>query len=168
MNVSGVVERITDRKFGNSTLYSVKVGGNFYGMGKTKPNFREGDSISFSSDLNARGYQEVKGEIKLEQRTATTTTTTGTGARAGYLPDREKQAVIARQAARNSAIALLQVGASFGILPLPKAEKDKFDALLTLCDQLTDDFVDYAMNGRVSEESASTDSPEVAESWDGE
>ena len=55
-----------------------------------------------------------------------------------------REDTISRHAARNSAIALLNVAQQAGVLPFSTAKKGQFEALCLLCNALTNDFYNYA------------------------
>lgn len=57
--VSGVVEQVVSRPLaGGATLYSLKVGGKFYGFGRAMPACQQGNTVQFDASMNQKGYMQ--------------------------------------------------------------------------------------------------------------
>lgn len=147
MRVSGQVQAIVGRETRAGTFYDVKVNGKNYGHGKFAPrDVREGDFVSFDVDVKQNGqytnYDIRRGTLKRDDdagsakeaapkadagRTWSERTAPSTGggtAKGGYVPFDERQEIISKQAALNTALALCNLAASQGAVPMPKAVKE--------------------------------------------
>ena len=129
MNLKGTIEFVKTVEKGNKKFYSFKVGDKWYGSGIKSPG-NKGDTIEFDveengSFLNAGNIKKVEG--------ASVTNQAGASSTSGSTDWAAKDRSIAWQAARNSANALLAVGANVGYQDFP----DSFTKLLAKSDELT-------------------------------
>lgn len=76
MLITGILEKITENPTQFGVMYSIKVGGKNYGLGKTKPAASEGQTVSFTASKNDRGYFQAEG-LKVSTGTPATSQTTG-------------------------------------------------------------------------------------------
>lgn len=127
---TGVVEKVLQR--GN--MYSINVSGTWYGCGRDKPDCSEGQTVSFEYSMNGK-YKNA--DVKsLEVQSSTPAQSKGVDPSVWV----KKDAAIIYQAARNSAIAFIDILCREGALALPQTKDKKFDAMMALLDQMTNDF----------------------------
>lgn len=131
---NGTVQRIFSKPFGGKLLHSFTLQGEkgFFGLGRVAPTFKEGDQLSFEAVPSKReGNYDVKAEtIKLSTETLVRVEDYSmSGAKKqvvlqkdDYWKNREDRDLVTQkrieiQAARNAAIALLQVTGTTEQLP---------------------------------------------------
>lgn len=151
MNLKGTIEFVKTVEKGNKKFYSFKIGDKWYGSGIKSPG-NKGDTIEFDveengSFLNAGNIKKVEG--------ASVTNQAGASSTSGSTDWAAKDRSIAWQAARNSANALLAVGASAGYQDFP----DSFTKLLAKSDELTLKFFNSSQNPGGTQEAAKTSKP---------
>lgn len=146
--VQGVVQEVRTKQTSFGPMYDIVVDGVSYGAGKFAPKAKAGDVVEFDSQQKGN-YNNI---------TPKTLRVTGTGSAPAPRPAvasapargndfGKNQEVISRQAARNSAIAFLNLAHAAGSLPLGAASAkvgDKFDALDAMCDKLTEKFFNHS------------------------
>lgn len=145
--VSGVVEEVTSFKSTAGTIYGVKVNGVNYGTYKEKPACNKGDTVAFEFTVNGK-YNNVNLKtfevIPGVQQEAVIVRPPSSG---GYT---DKQPIIARQAALNSAAAFMQLivdaDAVPGVTKTSKAE-DRFAIIEALFNKKADEFYTASMAG---------------------
>lgn len=146
----GVVEVIRSNDAG---YYNVKVGGEWYGAGKSRPRFNDGDYVSFTFTRRGRFMNLDPESVQVQEGTAEAAPnirrvagaaqgTSAGGNRNDYWEkkaekDENVQASINWQAARNSAIAACNSMVEHGIVSLPAAKAKKFDVFMALVDDVT-------------------------------
>lgn len=162
----GIVEdvRAYDTKFGK--MYSVILEGESYGTGKEPPKVNAGDQVEFEFSYNGK-YRNIdmKSGIKVTGRAPAQ----GHKTAAASLRNDDRQTIISKQAALNSALAfvdmLLKAEAVPGITKTAKAEQ-KYGILEALVLDRADFF--YKLNtGHPVSPSAATEAAEKA-ATDGE
>lgn len=142
--VNGVVERVSERagKFG--TMYSIKLRDNdqWYGIKGRATTPKQGQQIEFEAAQNARGYWDADGKtIRVLQDAVAEAPTARAVARGtavtkdDYWKRREDRDVLNDQlrnigAARNTAIAFVDLLAKYEALKLPTKQADREKALL--------------------------------------
>lgn len=143
--VTGIIQEIRKKNVaGGKTAYDIVVAGQAYGNGLYPPKAAEGDYVKFEVD-ESRGYKNVaRNSLKVSKNkppaealneaksTAPQKSTTG-------MSVDQKQDVISRQAATNSAIAYLAILSSAGALAPPAAKgkgQEYMDTVLTKYTQL--------------------------------
>lgn len=130
--VSGVVQSIDTRETKFGQMYSARVNGTSYGVGKYPPKCKVGDNVTFNvtyngqyANMDTKSLQVVSGGAAAPSAPAAA----GAPARSNY--EDPKQTVIAKQSALNSAVAFMQVLQAADALPVSKTAKPA-DRLKTL------------------------------------
>lgn len=152
--VSGVIQKINDRQFGNKTFYSLALSGQdgWYGTGPKRPP-AIGTSVKFNEKTNNKGYKEVDGSIEIISdgqsgstgsvaSTATKIASTGGTGQSAYWDRKEARDITndsARElgASRNTAIAFIDLAIKNEVIKLPAAAKRE-EFLWTLLNKYTD------------------------------
>lgn len=149
--VAGVVQEIQERPVaGGKTAYNVVVGGQGYGAGLYAPKAKVGDYVEFEVD-EARGYKNVaRGTLRVSANKGPAPATAAAQA-APAKPNTSvydnRQDIISRQAAANTALQFLNLAVTTGALELPKSTSKKgaaLDALDTLVHKYTEVFYERA------------------------
>lgn len=130
----GFVTKIDARNTKFGTYYDVYVDNKNLGGGKFPPKgISEGDFVEYEMEKNARGYEQIKaGTLRKTDAPA------GVKAPAAPAPSAismDKQDVISRQAALNSALSFLSTLVAAGAIPegktlTPAKKADKLEAIL--------------------------------------
>lgn len=154
--ITGVAEYINTRATSFGTMYSLKVNGTNYSLGKTDPTAKfqivKGDAVEFTAEQNAKGYWDIKGPVKkltgavgVERPAAAAAVAASNSYRAA---DDNKQKTISRQAARNTAVQFMTLLHNAGALPVAKAggKGGNFDLLRETLDKLTDEFYNDSLD----------------------
>jgi len=150
--VKGKVSDIIERETSIGTMYDLVINGQKYGAGKYKPSVKIGQYVKAPIKQNGK-YSNIFGKIQViseEEAGPPAPARQGvSGASYGYgYNDEKRQAVISRQAARNSAISFLEILVAKDAVPIPASAKtpaQRFEVLKTFLDGLTEDFNNYAM-----------------------
>lgn len=129
--LKGIVERINSRqvrtKKGDQSAYSMLVkepdgSENWYGLGFMRPTFREGSSITFTADKNARGYWDADPtSVQVSKEAATPSQGNSTGGVAA-LSNRDKS--ITLQTAFKVAPMIVDSMVKAEVLTFPKTKKE--------------------------------------------
>jgi hypothetical protein len=139
--MTGVVESITSREpRPGMVFFSMQVGGRKYDVGKFAPRgVKAGDTVSFEYDTKQNGnftnYTLVPRSLRVEAGGAPAAEPTSApaasspapqqAARPAYTAFDERQEIISKQAALNTAQNFVTfAAANGGVAPLPKAAKD--------------------------------------------
>lgn len=122
---SGTLESIKKFNTARGAMYSITVGGDFYGTGSKVPPAKEGDIVEFEFSINGK-YRNI--DMDTFKVTGTGSVKPSGGGKSGNSYD-DRQDVISRQAALNSALAYLTLASTLEALPIPKANKDRLPAL---------------------------------------
>lgn len=136
--VTGTIERIEARPVpGHGTFYDLIVDGQKYGNGKYAPrDVKEGDVVSFEYETTQRGQytnhniksrtlRKVEGGGATQARPqAARPAAVAAPARQPYTPWDERQEIISKQAALNTAIALGGLAVEAGAVLVNKTAKD--------------------------------------------
>lgn len=160
--VNGNVTKIEGMQTAMGLMYNVHVDNERYGYGKNKPNFNEGDNITFDVKLNGK-YKNILAntvEVGSKQTKAAPVAASGTGNKDGYWEAKEQRDVatqrgIQQQSARNAAISLIVPLAVGGVVKLPAKAEDKLAAIASLIDEFTDRYylaTQNALSGEYSPE----------------
>lgn len=143
----GNVERINSRevntKNGPQTAWSMLVKGpdgseNWYGLGFSKPQFREGSSISFQASQNPRGYWDAENSsVKVLKESAPSGGGSSSGGVAA-LSNRDKS--ITLQTAFKVAPDIVNIMLAAEVLSFPKTKKEASqDAIIELTTKIAYD-----------------------------
>lgn len=152
---TGVVAVVNERpgKFGPMFSIKLETDETWYGTKSVRPDCKEGDTVEFNWNNNARGYPDADmGSFRVvDAAPATAPAPEAASDEAVPTPGRKafdkKQTVIAYQSARNSALAFVELALAADIVDLPAkgSKADKWQALRIFVDELTNDFTDDAM-----------------------
>lgn len=166
---TGKVNKIDSITTAMGVMYNVNVDGTRYGFGKQKPNFNEGDVITF--DFTQKGqYKNIVPstvEVKKDVVVPIKTSNNSTGnSKDDYWAQKEQRDVgtqrgIQQQSARNAAIAFIIPLATAGLIKLPAKAEDKLSAVASLVDEFTDRYYNatqLAISGEYQPEDVSADS----------
>lgn len=154
--VSGVVDRISERdgKFGK--MYSIKLRDNdvWYGLKGYRPGaVKQGQVVEFEAAQNARGYWDADGknirvlqDAVVEAPAARAVARGATVTKDDYWRRREERDVVNDQlrnigAARNTAIAFVDLLAKYEGLKLPTKQADREKALLEAVEHYREEFM---------------------------
>lgn len=145
--VVGVVESIKDFPSPRGTMYSIKVNGVMYGTGSVQPKAGVGDTVAFEVTENGK-YKNANMKTFSVEAGAPVGAPTSTGGGGSSYSDR--QPVIARQAALNTAVAFLEVVVAAGALPVPAkaSSEEKYGILEALRNELAEEFYIASTEGR--------------------
>lgn len=130
--VSGIVQSIDARETKFGQMYSARVNGTSYGIGKYPPKCKVGDNVTFNVTYNGQYANMDTKSLQVIAGGATAPSAppaAGAPTRGNY--EDPKQTVIAKQSALNSAVAFMQVLQSADALPVSKTAKPA-DRLKTL------------------------------------
>lgn len=129
--LKGIVERINSRiaktKNGEQNAYSMLIkepdgSENWYGLGFMRPTFREGSSITFTADKNARGYWDADPTSVQVSKEAATSSTSGSTGGVAALSNRDKS--ITLQTAFKVAPMIIDSMVKAEVLSFPKTKKE--------------------------------------------
>lgn len=162
--VKGLVEVVyrNDKGYFNIKLDNDE----WYGFGKKKPEFSNGDSIQFTYEKNGRfsNADPTSVEATPAPKASTSSSTTGGVSRDQYWANKEKVDIVTKkeirfQASRNAAIELVVAGLNAGIVDVgsSKTKGKQFEALLNHVGALTEEFVNSVLSyaeDKVKEDSA--------------
>ena len=147
--ITGTVEVVNSKEGQYGTMWSVKVNGDWYGVGKYQPKCREGDTVTFDftfkgnyKNMDTKTLKVTSGDAGAAIK-STAPASVGGGS-AGYVDNRQE--VISKQAALNSAIAFMQLLHAEGGIPLAATVKGgkREGALRELLQQYTCEFYEQA------------------------
>lgn len=171
-NVQGVVHEVKVQETSVGTMYNLVVDGQMYGAGKVQPNVRPGDVVQFESAQRGRYSNVVPGTLRAVSGGAPVPAPRQGGYQGGARTGRpapsrgssdfgKNQEVISRQAARNSAIAMLAQLVALDAVPVAKSAKpgDKFDAIVAIVDKLTEKYFNHSQGNDASEPAAKEAEP---------
>lgn len=155
LEATGVVQDVQQyaTKFG--PMYTIVVDGQRYGAGKENPGDITGKTVKIIYTEKGQ-YKNITGKAMILADAAAPRVVTGAPASAAvarasgggeYVTDAAKQKVISRQAARNSAIAAVNILAQCGALPAAGKTAKQADVVLGFIDKLTEDYYNYSLSG---------------------
>lgn len=128
--VTGIIQGIEERQVsGGRTAYNIKVAGESYGAGLYAPKAKEGDYVRFNVDMNGRYKNVARNSLKVSKNKppAEAVAAAKAGPAAGGYDNR--QDIISRQAAMNSALAFMELLHKTEGLAIPASgSKDKKEA----------------------------------------
>ena len=135
MQITGFLQEVKGKETRFGTFYSLVVGGKTYDTGSKFPpkGFTAGDYVSFEVAKNDRGYETIKaGSLSKQQAPAGVSPPTPPAASVIAM---DRQDVISRQAALNSALTMVGLIVQVGGIPESKtttaAQKaDQVDAMV--------------------------------------
>lgn len=132
--VIGVIQDIRSRSTSVGEMYDIVVDGNTYGVGKYAPRgVTRGDTVSFTSEARGNYKNVAKGTLrKVEAMEAPKAISGDAPLRALPPTDAERQGIISRQAALNTAVAFVSALTAAECVPLPARHADR----LAYCNSL--------------------------------
>lgn len=155
--VTGVVQDVQQYPTKIGPMYNVIVGNDRYGAGKEHPGDLAGKTVTFNYTEKGQ-YKNIVGKITSLGVAPPPVAVSGNVqaavgkavASAEYITDSQKQKVISRQAARNSAIAAVSVLNQAGAIPAASKTAKQADVILGFIDKLTEEYYQYSMTGTIS------------------
>ena len=132
MQVQGYVDDLITKQTKVGPMYDIKVGGDFYGVGKYPPrDIGKGDYVEFVMEQNGNFRNVGRGTLrKIDAPAATGQNKLAAPARVAAGPTwDDKQATISKQAALNTAIAMVKMAVEAGAVTLPTKKGDQYDVL---------------------------------------
>lgn len=152
--IKGKIEAVTTKEYNGNTLYRMKVNSTWYGCGQKNPG-SQGDNVEFDADQTDKGWN-AKNVKKVAGASVQNPSSSGSSSAPAQATDwAAKDRSISWQAARNSANALLAVGASVGYQDFP----DTFTKLQAKSDELTLKFFNSSQNPGGTTEAAKASKP---------
>ena len=133
--IQGRVDYINERDTKIGKMYSIKVGGTNYGVGKYPPRgIEQGDMVEFGISWNGNFPNVERGTLRKAEGDTAPPSKAPAG-RAG--PQKvnsydDRQTVISKQAALNTALSFLELALKAEKLPVPAAKNQGFGYLRTL------------------------------------
>lgn len=176
--VTGTVERVISRPYGNKTMWTLKlVNDEYYGFGASRPRANEGDKVKFEAKQNDRGYWQgdietlavkpaEQAEVRSNQPVAAVAPRK-TEEEKGFWNRREVREVENDRlrslgACRNTAIEWLKFLCEKGAIPEVKKTADKEDVYNRLLDDYTAKFL-KGIEPSLKEEATPVDNEHVEE-----
>lgn len=141
-------------KYGSMFGVALTSGKDYYGFGKVKPAFSEGDYVAFMYETNDRGFLDAvpetvkvkKGELPAKKAYQGG----GSGSsRDKYWEDKEARDIetqkrITYQSAKNNAVSIVELALANGALSLGAKKSEAFDNLLAVINKVTlDTYQEY-------------------------
>lgn len=133
--IQGRVDYINERDTKVGKMYSIKVGGTNYGVGKYPPRgIEQGDMVEFGVSWNGNYANVERGTLRKAEGGSAPPPSAPAG-RSG--PQKvnsydDRQTVISKQAALNTALSFLELALKAEKLPVPAAKNQGFGYLRTL------------------------------------
>lgn len=139
MKVVGTIQDISSRSVaGNRTAYGIVIDGNSYSVGLYPPRgLAVGDNVEFEVEVNGQFRNVARGSLRKVYGAAATASPPTTpypapqgvsaSAIAGkpFVSDTDRQSIISKQAALNTAISYVNVLLETESVPLPKTAADR-------------------------------------------
>lgn len=140
--ITGKIQYLNEKpsKDGKYTMYSIKVDGTNYGIGRFAPRgVEQGDTVEFEVEYNGNWPNVAKGTLrKVEAAPAAAPpaakSDAAAPAKAAWAGGRnaDTQDIISKQAALNTALGFLEFALKNETLPVPKAKNAGYGYLKTL------------------------------------
>lgn len=155
--ITGVVQDVQQYPTKIGPMYNIIIDGNRFGAGKENPGDLAGKTVKLVYTEKGQ-YKNVVGKaIVLSDNVAKVVTGAPVSAAVAkaaaggeYVTDAAKQKTISRQAARNSAIAAVNVLVAAGAIPTPAKSAKLADVILAFIDKLTEEYYAYSMSGNIA------------------
>lgn len=145
MLVQGVVQNIQARQTSVGTMYDIIVDGQSYGNGKYAPrDIQAGDTVTFTAEIKGNYRNVGRGTLRklsgqaAQQQSYSQVVAAPAAKQTAVVDDR--QAVISKQAALNTALTMVEILLSKDAVALPKAAADKAPAIEALLANYVDKF----------------------------
>lgn len=138
--IQGKIQYLNEKEGKFGTMYSIKVDGTNYGIGKYPPRgVEQGDTVEFEVEYNGNWPNVARGTLrKIEGAPAASPPATSGGttapAKAAWAGGRnaDTQDIISKQAALNTALGFLEFALKNETLPVPKAKNAGYGYLKTI------------------------------------
>lgn len=135
--VSGVVDKIWEK----DGKYSIIIDDVFYSTYTTKPKCNEGDTITMNFTKRGRFCNADPKSIEINDAAPAAVASSEAGGKG-----KNKQDIIQYQAARNTAMEFLKITLEQGAVKLSAKQDAKYDELMGLLHEVTDQFFAEAAN----------------------
>lgn len=145
MLVQGVVQNIQARQTSVGTMYDIIVDGQSYGNGKYAPrDIQAGDTVTFTAEIKGNYRNVGRGTLRklsgqAAQQLSYSPAAAAPAAKQTVVVD-DRQAVISKQAALNTALTMVEILLSKDAVALPKAAADKAPVIEALLANYVDKF----------------------------
>lgn len=169
--VKGKVTEILERETSIGTMYDLVINGQKYGAGKYEPKVKVGQYVKAPIKQNGK-YANIFGKIVVisaDEAGPPPAAAPSGGGRSYQANDDKRQEIISRQAARNTAVAFMQILVDKDAVPIPASAKtpaQRFEVLNTFLDGLTVRFNDFALGKTTGDEDVKADDSEEDEGSD--
>lgn len=153
--VKGVVQAISSKDFGKGPMWSIKVDGEWYSVGKFQPKCKENDTVSFEIAYNGN-YKNVAPRTLQVMAGVPVSSTGGAGNQsAGARAFDTRQDTISKQAARNTAIEMVRLMHEAGVKFYPATAKmdQQVGIIEKMVDHYTAKFYQFATGQELPETS---------------
>lgn len=148
-SAQGVVEKMVTNRAG---YYNCVIDNNWYGCGKSRPSFNEGDYIVFTftrrgnfMNMDMNSVQKKESNVQQGPSVAGVAKSAGGGAQSSkeYWENKEARdervnASIVWQSSRSAAISATQAMIEAEAVKLPSAQAKKYDVFMSLVDEITE------------------------------
>lgn len=131
--ISGQVSQVKEKQTQFGAMYDVVINGQSYGAGKFPPrDIKAGDFVTLEFEQKGNFRNVVKGTLRKDdgpQQAApaaapTSAATTPYAGKAPYVPFDERQEMISKQSALNTALSFCNLASANGAIPMPKSAKE--------------------------------------------
>lgn len=130
--VSGQVSQVKEKQTQFGPMYDVIINGQSYGAGKYPPrDIKAGDFVSLEFEQKGNFRNVVKGSLRKDDGAAAAappvtadTPKSQYAGKAPYVPFDERQEMISKQSALNTALSFCNLASANGAVPMPKSAKE--------------------------------------------
>ena len=129
--VSGQVNQIKAKQTQYGEMFDLIINGQSYGAGKFAPRgISPGDFVTLEFEQKGNFRNVVKGSLRKDDgpqaggEVAPAATTTAPTSTRSYVPFDERQEMISKQSALNTALSFCKLASDNGAVPMPKAVKE--------------------------------------------
>lgn len=131
--IQGRVEYINEREGRYGKMYSIKVDGTNYGVGKYPPRgIEQGDTVEFDVEYNGNWPNVARGTLRKVEGSSAPPPSKSAPMRVKASSYDDRQTVISKQAALNTALEFLKFAHAAEKLPVPAAKNQGYGYLRTL------------------------------------
>lgn len=161
--ISGIVEAVRDFKTNTgATMYTLVVNGERYGTGSKKPNCSAGDMVTFDVVEKGQYKNADLRSLVVEAGARGAVAAQSAAASKPFISNDNRQEVISKQAAVNSAIGFCNLVVAAGALPGSTAKataEDKYDVIEALFDKKLREFYAFSTGNALPEEGPAPGEP---------
>lgn len=131
MRISGQLSQVKAKQTSFGEMYDLIVNGQSYGLGKYPPRgIKAGDFVTLEFEQKGNYKNVVKGSLRLDDNPAPQTAPapaaaapTAYAGKSAYVPFDERQEIISKQAAMNTALSLCTLAQTAGAVQFTKTAK---------------------------------------------